>query len=230
MKLAIFDVDGTLTDTNGIDESSHLQAFREAYRIDNISTDWSQYENATDPGLIQEIFEDHFGRKPDPEQILHFRQTFLRILKSAAQNNHGAFREIQGALRMLELLADDPQWRIAIATGCFRESAFLKLEAAGIPFSGFPLASGDDGITRGEIIKQAIASGEAYYEAKSFSRIVYVGDAVWDVRTSKALHVPFVGIGKNATRLDVEGARYVFPDYLNPGPFIQCLNNAQPPV
>ena len=73
-------------------------------------------------------------------------------------------------------------------------------------------------------------SGEAYYEARSFSKIVYVGDAVWDVRTSKELHMPFVGIGKNATRLQVEGARYVFPDYLNPGPFIQRLDDAQPPV
>lgn len=230
MKLAVFDVDGTLTDTNGIDESSHLQAFREAYRIDNISTDWSQYENATDPGLIQEIFADHFGRKPDPEQILHFRHTFLRILKSAAQDNHGAFREIQGAYRMLELLANDPQWRIAIATGCFRESALLKLEAAGIPSSGFPLASGDDGITRGEIIKRAIARGEMYYDAGSFSKIVYVGDAVWDVRTSKALHIPFVGIGENAPRLGAEGARHIFPDYLNLALFVQCLNDAEPPI
>jgi phosphoglycolate phosphatase-like HAD superfamily hydrolase len=51
--------------------------------------------------------------------------------------------------------------------------------------------------------------------------VVYVGDAVWDVKAARNLGYRFVGIGSgaNAERLRREGARRVLADYLDRGTF-----------
>jgi len=40
MNLAIFDIDGTLTETNAVDEICFVQAFADAHAITEINTNW----------------------------------------------------------------------------------------------------------------------------------------------------------------------------------------------
>ena len=46
--LVIFDVDGTLTRTNGLDEACFVRAIETEFGIMGISTDWSRYNRSTD--------------------------------------------------------------------------------------------------------------------------------------------------------------------------------------
>lgn len=68
VKLAIFDIDGTLTNTNCVDNDCFVKALSEAHAITEINTDWATYPNTTDSGITLQIFQETFGHDPeDPE-------------------------------------------------------------------------------------------------------------------------------------------------------------------
>ena len=73
MNLAIFDIDGTLTETNAVDEICFVQAFADAHAITEINTNWTEYEYVTDSGIMFQIFDERFGRPPDEDELMRIR-------------------------------------------------------------------------------------------------------------------------------------------------------------
>lgn len=73
-----------------------------------------------------------------------------------------------------------------------------------------------------------IAKAQVHYQVDKFAKIVSIGDGAWDIKTAKALRLPFIGVGDKAhlTRL---GAVHVVQDYREPDGFIQLLENAKIP-
>jgi hypothetical protein len=69
MNLAIFDIDGTLTDTNGVDDRCFIESLALALAITGIDTDWAGYPHTTDSGIMLRIFQERFGRGPVPDEI-----------------------------------------------------------------------------------------------------------------------------------------------------------------
>src|SRR6185312_4791700 len=106
-----------------------------------------------------------------------------------------SFAEIPGAAAALKMLKQDSDWAVAIATGCWRESALLKLRAANIDPEGIPAAYAEDGLSREDILKAAVSLSLVQHGMNSFERIVSIGDGLWDVRTAGRLDFAFVGIG-----------------------------------
>ncbi|MEH2404456.1 HAD family hydrolase [Nostoc sp.] len=45
MKLVMFDIDGTLTESNSLDDESYLQALHEVFGFSEILSDWTSYIN-----------------------------------------------------------------------------------------------------------------------------------------------------------------------------------------
>ena len=80
MQLAIFDIDGTLTDTNAADNACFLQAFEESLGIRNIDTDWTSYRYSTDSGIVSEILGRH-RRRADQEDVEVPRTRFVELLE-----------------------------------------------------------------------------------------------------------------------------------------------------
>ena len=64
MNLAIFDIDGTLTQTDHVDNICFLQALADAHQITNISTDWAGYPHTTDSAIFSFIFLERLEREP----------------------------------------------------------------------------------------------------------------------------------------------------------------------
>ncbi len=56
MKLLVFDLDGTLTKTNAVDEECFVQAFADVFSIRDVNTRWSEYDHVTDVGVLQQVF------------------------------------------------------------------------------------------------------------------------------------------------------------------------------
>ena len=54
MHLVMFDIDGTLLDSNGFDGLLYGEPVREILGVD-VSPAWSSYRNVTDSGLLAEI-------------------------------------------------------------------------------------------------------------------------------------------------------------------------------
>ncbi|HKV13043.1 MAG TPA: HAD family hydrolase [Thermoanaerobaculia bacterium] len=221
MRLIVFDIDGTLTRTDQIDEICYVRAFEEELGWTGISTDWAGYPSCTDEAIALEIFARHGGRPPRDGEIDRVRRRFLSLLEAALVE--GTFTEIPGAGEALWRLRSDSRFRVALATGAWEASARLKLRAAGLEVGGIPLATSDDHPNREEIVRRAMARAEA--ANGPFESIVSVGDGVWDVRTAQALGIGFVGIGhgERAGRLRREGAGRVFEDFRDWDAFVECL-------
>ena len=215
MKLAIFDIDGTLTNTNSVDNECFVKALAEACEITEIDTEWAAYPHTTDSGITQHVFQEKFGRSPEETEVGKFKSCFVEMLSEQYQSNSSSFAEVAGASMTLNRLQQNSDWAVAIATGCWRESALLKLKAAKIDADGIPAAYAEDGLSREDIIKAAVSRSLEQNRVSRFEKIVSIGDGVWDVRTARRLNFAFLGIGcgESATRLRQAGAKHVVEDF-----------------
>lgn len=231
MNLAIFDIDGTLTKTDRIDDVCFVQALADAHAITGISTDWAGYSHTTDSGITLDIFQERFNRAPEEAELLKFKNRFVHLLEDSRVKDSSLFAEITGAASMLKRLNQEPEWKIAIASGGWRDSAILKLKAAGIEANDYPGAFADDGYSREEILQTAISKAEKLYRQRCFARIVSVGDGVWDVRTARNLEFPFLGIGvkDREKKLRRAGATHIIQDFADYEKLIRCLTEAKVP-
>ncbi len=155
-----------------------------------VDSRWNSYPNVTDSGLASEVFRRRQGRPPSAEELTRFHEAYRAEFVRRAGPSDGA--EIPGAGAFLARLRQEPGWRVAIATGNFRSLAVLKLERAGIGHAGVPTATADDGLSRADLVRLAIKRAEA---GGGFSHVVSVGDAPWDLRTSRELGLPLVVVG-----------------------------------
>jgi len=232
LKLAIFDIDGTLTNTNSVDNDCFVKALAEAHAITNIDTDWATYPHTTDSGITLHIFQEKFGRNPEETELGKFKCCFVNMLSEQYQSNSSSFAEIAGASIALNRLKREPDWAVAIATGCWRESALLKLRAAKIDIEGIPAAYAEDGLSREEILQAVVSQSLQHYRLSSFGKTVSIGDGLWDVRTARRLSFTFLGVGcgESAAMLHQAGARHVIEDFADYGRLVSLLNEAEIPT
>jgi len=232
MKLAIFDIDGTLTNTNSVDDQCFVQALAEAHAITNISTDWASYPHTTDSGIMAHVFQRQFGRDAQETELRKFKNSFVALLNEQYKSNSSGFDEIAGAAIALDRLKQEPGWAIAIATGCWRASALLKLSAANLDVEGTPAAYAEDGLSREAILESAVSQSLERHGPGSFEKIVSIGDGLWDVRTARRLSFAFLGVGSGqaATMLHKAGAKHVIEDFADYDRFIRILNEAESPT
>ncbi len=109
-------------------------------------------------------------------------------------------------------MESNPDWIAALATGGWAITARFKLAAAGLPVSGLPLASGDDAVSREDILRIAISRARKTAGMDGFAKIVSLGDGVWDVKAARAMNLAFIGVGDEA-KLAKAGAERVVPDF-----------------
>ena len=231
MKLAIFDIDGTLTNTNSVDDECFIKALAEAHAITEIDTDWATYPHTTDSGITLHIFQEKFGRDPEDAELDKFKSCFVNMLSEQYHSDSSSFTEIAGASVALNRLKRESDWAVAIATGCWRESALLKLRAAKIDIDGIPAAYAEDGLSREEILQAAVSQSLEQYRLSSFAKIVSIGDGLWDVRTARRLNFAFLGVGcgESAAMLHQAGAKHVIEDFADYSRLVSFLNEAEVP-
>jgi beta-phosphoglucomutase-like phosphatase (HAD superfamily) len=207
MNLAIFDIDGTLIDSNSVDNACFLASLGTSAD----ATDWSDYPHHTDRGLTHEFLRRKWSRDPDESEITRHRAAFIDALRTRVTR----LDEIRGARVFIAFLRQRG-WEIALATGAWSESALLKLKAAGFP-PALPLACCDAWTSREEIVLGAIAG-------RRCDRIVVFGDGWWDVRAARNLNLPFIGVGGAA-----EGAAESITDFSDAEGVLAAMMRARPP-
>ena len=228
-RLAVFDIDGTLTDTNGVDDEAYRAAVAAAIDVAPDLIDWSGALHVTDAQIFRHLCERHGRGEPSTELMARARSDFVERLAATLDEAPHRFTEVAGAVTMLRRLGDDG-WCVALATGGWGTSARLKLRAAGLAIEHPLLASADDGISRADIVQLARRRAESFYD-RAFDRVVSIGDGVWDVETAGLLGLPFIGIahGARRDRLRAAGASVVVPDYCDIEGFMLALESADVP-
>lgn len=227
MPLIVFDVDGTLTQTTGVDDECFVRAIRKVLGVDGFSTDWAEYPHATDSGLTNGISLRTRGLPATAAEHAAMHREFIGLLNQTLAAHPERFMAVPGAAELLRRIAGEPGWSAALATGAWKASAELKLGAARIGIDGLPFATADDAESRHDIARAAIVRAmgngatvpphprlidEAH---ERFGGVVYVGDGVWDARTSRDLGLGFVGVRVRGDEggLRDAGARRVVRDF-----------------
>ena len=232
MKLAVFDIDGTLTQTNRVDEICFLRALAETHGIVDPGPHWETCPHVSDSGMTQHLFRRLFGREARDEESRAIKTRLVDLLEEHHLIDQSFFAEIPGAAETFNQRAQSRGWARAIATGCWRPSAEMKLRAASISYEGVPAGFAEDGVAREAIVSAAIARSRVSYRRENFDRIVSVGDGVWDVRTAARLGLAFVGVGggAQAEALREAGAKHVIPDFEDVDRFFSLLEEAEVPA
>jgi phosphoglycolate phosphatase-like HAD superfamily hydrolase len=208
--IAVFDIDGTLTDTMEVDNECYETAIRSELGVE-IPLDWETLPEITDSAILAAACRLQGHPAPDPSIEARIAGRVGVLLSRALAEKPERFRPVRGAVEIFARLRASG-WKTAMATGSWRDSALVKLKGAGIPYRHVPLATASDRPARRDIL--ALAIGMACSEGDPGS-VVYFGDGVWDGRAARSVGCSFigVGIGKRASALLSVGARAVVPDF-----------------
>lgn len=183
MDLVLFDIDGTLIDSQEFDSELFVCAVRTVLGIE-VNDDWSTYRNVTDGGILDEII-DRAGLRSDRTRIhSEVKDTFAELVSEYLEEQGGWLPEIPGAGAFLARLRSRPGVAVGLATGGWEATARMKLKAAGLAADELSMASGSDALTRAAIMQ--IAARRALNGATA-GRTTYFGDGVWDKRASEEL-------------------------------------------
>lgn len=226
MKLIVFDIDGTLTDTAGIDDYFFKKAFKELYNIDISDETWKKYQIMTrgsDSGMAAEILRQEVNILPEPAEIKKLKSRFFKYLHKDALENPENFNPVACSPKLFNELKKRRNFCLAIATGCWKESALIKLKSAGIDSSYIPLSNADTFFTKLDIVKESIVESKRIYKTE-FKSIVYIGDSQWDYKVAREIGIGFIGIdSKSNGNLLSLGVKYVLSDFCDMSAFFELL-------
>lgn len=206
VQAVIFDIDGTLLDSSGIDAQLYDFALTSVLGPVRLRDGWDAYTHVTDESILHEVLLDN-GVAASDAVVGQIKTAFFDAL-SAHIARHGAIPEVRGARRFVETL-QRAGVGVAYATGGWATSAKMKLRSAGFPVAGVALATSDDSGVRVEIMRTALQR-----LGGGFEHITYYGDGEWDRAAARELGWNFEAVGKalggiteyvnSATEPDVE--------------------------
>lgn len=220
MQLIIFDVDGTLTQTNNLDDRCFKQALENTFNVKPEYLSWTEFSHVTDQCIAEEFIEQHTGRKATTNDIQTIQDNYRQIIEKEKEQ----INIIPGANEFLELLKNKEQTQIALATGCWKISASIKLDSVGIDYSDIPFGNSDGILSREDIVKSAIKLSEEKHQC-TFDQMLYFGDGSWDFKTCNNLNIPLIGIDFEGTnKLQGLGVKHVFQDYSKPNEILASID------
>jgi FMN phosphatase YigB (HAD superfamily) len=202
MHAVIFDIDGTLLDSNGVDGELYVAAVESVLGRVRIRENWGAYQHVTDSGILHEILRDN-RISGDTDVVDAIKSTFAQGLRRHIAE-HGPFSEIPGARDFVNCICTSTDRTCAYATGCWSASALMKLTSAGFPIQGIPISSSDDSYERRTIMENALRR-----LGNRFETVTYYGDGAWDREAALSLGWSFVPVGVELggiTRFETNGA------------------------
>jgi beta-phosphoglucomutase-like phosphatase (HAD superfamily) len=227
-RLVVFDIDGTLTDTNSVDDECFRRAVAMVFGIDSEGVDWMAAPDVVDSTIATWLFSTHRGAVPSERNLADLVECFLGELRLVHEAAPERFRPIAGAVGLFEHLRSGG-WHVAMATGGWERSAHFKLEAAGLTDLTVPLASSSDAASRTAIMELALERARALHGV-AYDPIVAMGDAPWDIRAAAALRWPLIAVGARGPRLRGVREGCVLSDFADRTALDQALAAATVPA
>lgn len=213
MKLIIFDIDGTLANTDYEKDLCYAEAFEAVTGHSLQGLDFLGCEHITDSAITDHFYQQLHGRNALPEEIAALKQRFRQMLEIRHQSHPHLFMEIPGASATFKNLMATPNIHLGIATGAWKQPAAFKLEVIDVPGHAVPFVGADSSYSKEDSIREVIDLAKAQYGEHAYEQIVYVGDRVYDWNVSNKLGLGFVGVDYQGTGvLTRAGAAHVLRD------------------
>lgn len=219
-RLLLFDIDGTLIDTEGAGLWSFSEAFYLAFP-EHCGRLFPPLElgGATDHGLIMHLFE-HFGLEDSPNHRSRFFEAYTGQLAASLEHfaREGRGRLLPGVGELLDTLAAEERVALAVLTGNTEAGARVKLRHFRIDHH-FPIgAYGDDHHDRNELGPIARERAlECFGKDFRADEIIVIGDTLRDIACARAFGAKVIAVATGAaTRAELaSGAPDVLLDDLS---------------
>ena len=196
-KLILFDIDGTLVNTAGAGRRAISRSVETLYSISD-AVDGVDFVGRSDLYILKRaLMNAGVPARGLAEAVAAVKAEYLRVLPRTLEESRDG-RALAGVVGVLEGLRNGVQ--VGLATGNFRESAFMKLKhyalAGHFATGGF----GDDTEERSEIVGEAIRRCVELVGVKYDTSDVYVvGDSPLDILAGKAKGVRTVAVASGWT-------------------------------
>ncbi|MBD1912959.1 MULTISPECIES: HAD hydrolase-like protein [unclassified Leptolyngbya] len=188
----MFDIDGTLVDSYGVDGDLFARAIRLELGVP-VDETWQSYQQRTDSGVLEEVLvQNNVSVDERPQAFERVKSCFIDLMQDYIAKQPTGLTPISGAPELIRKLRSSSEVVIAFATGGWRETAEMKLSSVGIEFEGLPFATSSDAVARTEIMRLAERQAGVF---GSFTRRTYFGDAPWDKKASADLGYDFLAVG-----------------------------------
>jgi phosphoglycolate phosphatase-like HAD superfamily hydrolase len=215
MHLVIFDIDGTLTDSAGLDDELFLRSFKDIFRLEISSEKWENYKllsSFNDNSIVSMVLEKECGLAQHSEELSKLKAHYLNLLES----NSDLIHEIEHSTMFYHLIKSQRDYKVAIATGSWRKAGIIKLNAIKMDVDKISYSNADLHDNRKDIISEAIAQAEFYNKDESFDKITYLGDGEWDYNAANQLGINFIGVDNQLNgKLKELGVTKIINDYKN---------------
>ncbi len=209
-RVLLFDIDGTLLLSGGAGSGAMKMAFRELF---GAADGFSQisFSGRTDTAIFRDALRLHNLDSSSRELFRSLKRRYLELLPSTLSEYQGEL--MPGVSGMLGALSQRDDVVLGLATGNFRDGAYLKLRHYGIAGYFAEGGFGDDVEQRAELVSQAIqrvANGSRPQD------IFVIGDTPLDVQAALDNGVVPVAVATgmySAEELAAAGASLVFANF-----------------
>jgi phosphoglycolate phosphatase len=200
VRLALFDVDGTLIHTGG----AGVRAFGKVFATEFGATDGCeglQFAGRTDSSLVREFFRLH-AITPTPEHFTRFFDRYVFWLDQfLPESRTNLCPGVWRFLRRLQALPQPPL--LGLLTGNIRLGAEIKLRHFGLWDLFQTGAFADDHEERGQIALIARQRGSRIVnEELRGDQVLVVGDTPLDIRCGRAIGARVLAVATGGATLD----------------------------
>ena len=195
MRLVLFDIDGTLLNSEGLGRASMQRALSEVFGSPGDPA--YRYDGKTDRQIVRDVMrlEGHSDEHIDSRMTMLIDR-YLDGLRHGIESRKFNVRPLDGVVEILDALESRADVVLGLLTGNVEAGARAKLSAAGINPGRFRVnAFGSDHEHRPRL--PAIAQrrfGEALGSAVAGEKVVVIGDTPADIECGRELGARAIGV------------------------------------
>lgn len=214
-RLVLFDIDETITSSDGAGRRAIGRALCDIYGIDASKITVSM-SGKTDPQILREIFKASEKSDEEIDELLNRKEEMFEIYLGLLEEeikNAKYFIMHEGVVELLDSLTVHDHGYLGLLTGNIERGARMKLDQFGLN-KYFPLgAYGSDHANRMELPEIATLRAREHFKVHFRpDQVVIIGDSIYDVLCAKGYGAKSIAVNTGKTsRTDLEEQK---PDYL----------------
>ena len=223
-RLILFDVDQTLISTRGGDRKALNDTFQELHGIDD-AFEGISFGGRMDLSIMDQVYS-HWGVAEGDRRLGDFKARYFELLDMVLKDWETGI-VYPGIPELLKALDSRAGVQLGLATGNFRESAFIKLRKYGLDTFFKEGGFGGDHPDRPKVVADAIVkcqtlSGMVYEREDIF----VIGDSISDVEAGRANGINSVAVATghyDTVKLKALGPTFVFEDLSDTEKMLEAL-------
>lgn len=188
-RILLFDVDGTLTDTQGAGSRALKRTFAETLGLDG-ALDGIPIAGRSDSWIVAAGL-DAKGRSADAAALEEFKGAYVERLGEELERG-GAYL-LPGVEPLLAALAERGGAALGLGTGNFRLAAEAKLSKVGIWHYFADGGFGDDAADRAELLAASVKRLSVSGPADS-ADVIVIGDTPHDISAARAINARVIAV------------------------------------